>query len=177
MAWKNFTYKDNVYDLSHTNSFDHTFEVGIDGRERQFKCHVVFNHHVFTKERSEETPEELIYPVPGLVDRERREFCFERLDLSKQLPDLIRQFGDKRCFNTSQNNFLRLEVLNSDEEKEEYQVYFRMSKTGQKGWITMTIESAYPTHDTSDLKKKMKKWRNIRFALICLLYTSDAADE
>jgi len=99
--WRNFTYKSQVYDLSHLNA--HWVEY-LDDRDKNnpisYKFIVTYGLHCFTKESNELTDEELqllMYNAP----KESRPLNFERYNLSKLLPDIIKLLGEKNNISLS----------------------------------------------------------------------------
>ena len=95
IAWKNFILNGDIYDLSHLNA--HWVEY-LDQRDEEnhitYKFIVTYGLHCFTKDSDDLSSEQsqlLMYSAP----RESRQFNFERYQLSKQLPSLIKSLGDK----------------------------------------------------------------------------------
>jgi|GEM_PF-5845322 len=161
MKFENPTYDGTEFDLSHLGDFEHTYEVKEkpDGGTKRFRCHVTFSNHVFTKSLTKTSE-------PNNCDMyENREFCPERYGLSKLLPDLIKKIGDKQCKDTGKGNYARFEVFDDSGETKNYEIYFKVSKT-RKGWINITIQSAYVRTNVTNLSQARRKMRNIRFAII-----------
>ena len=83
-------------------------------------------------ERGGNTDPELIYPTDSGIARDVREFDFDRYELSKDLPGLIRALADKRCKHTGKGNYLRVELIDSEGATKDYEIYFTVTK-GSKG--------------------------------------------
>lgn len=101
----------------------------------------------------------LLYQGP----KEKRVFCFERYQLSQQLPDIIRNIDQKVCWHTHHGHFFTIELQDENEAKSEYEIYFDVYKSA-KGWLTLIVKSAYlrdALHGTTQPRK-----RKIRFGVI-----------
>lgn len=157
-SWQDFNYQGQVYSLSHLNSFRHTFVQQAKGKnpERLYKVDVEFSSHCFTKGLKQDTlanhPEDLHYSD----DRETRIFCFDRHELSKRLPGIIREIDLRKCFHTGKSNFLTIEFIDENEQKQQYEVYFVVTKK-DKGVLRLFIQSAYPRDPTHIPEKKVRR--------------------
>lgn len=158
MRYSNFTYQGTVYDLSHLHPFDwhYTAEAGDKRPERTYQFHVVFGLHCFSRDpRPGETPDPDIFYE---TDKELRIFCFDRYQYSLGLPDIVKSLGDRVCWHTHHGNFFTIELMNEKGEQIEYEVYFDVTRASQKGWLFLTIQSAYARSDgyASSQPKKRK---------------------
>lgn len=98
-----FHYSSTRYELAHLNTFYTKFTQPAKNNrsEKIYHCLIEFSHHCFTKnpnthkgESLRDYPTELHYTT----DKETRIFCFERYELSKQLPQIIKAMDKQKCF-------------------------------------------------------------------------------
>lgn len=156
MLWRDFNYEGIEYDLSHLHPFDLSFTAPASGKrpERTYDLQVTFSMHAFTHGmKDDEDTQGLLYRDA----RETRVFDFKRYDLSKQLPDIVKKLGERRCFHTHHGSFFTIELVGEDGQKEEYEIYFKVSRASQKGRLNVYIQSAYvrdDKHHTSQPKKR-----------------------
>ena len=75
--------------------------------------------------------------------RHVRVFDFERYELSKQLPKIIEGLEGRKCWNSGKGNFFTIEVIAEDGKAADYDVFFEVSKSSQKGRINLFVQSAY----------------------------------
>jgi len=153
--WRNFTYKSQVYDLSHLNA--HWVEY-LDDRDKNnpisYKFIVTYSLHCFTKESNELTDEELqllMYNAP----KESRPFNFERYNLSKLLPDITKLLGEKTTLvcHAGYGNFATVKILDSNGIEINYFVVFNVFRENKK--LRLHIQSAYPKYDGIGKIKKV----------------------
>ena len=130
-----------TYDLSHLAPFECTFvqPATPDKPERSYRVWVEFGHHCFTRSIVDADPDELIYPEPW---QDQRTFDVDRWQLSKALPDLIRDLMNREVRHTNHGNFLTISITALDGTPVEYEVYFKVSKTGKK--LYLFVSSAFP---------------------------------
>jgi len=98
----------------------------------------------------EQVPENLWYEGPNLRNRSRKEkrvFCFERYELSHRLPEIIRNLGEDNCYRTRGENFFTIKLTSRDGRKVEYEVYFDVTRSKQKGRLYLVVQSAYARTD------------------------------
>ncbi len=144
MKWKAFTYQGTKHDLSHLHPFEWIYVLAAQGDkpERHYTFDVTFSLHTFTKG---------IDPAMGgdpalhyRDSREVREFDFDRYALSKQLPDIVRSLGERKCHHTHHGNFFTVDLIGSGAQKQSYEVYFVVSRSGKtRGRLNLFIQSAY----------------------------------
>jgi hypothetical protein len=154
-----------TYDLSHLDRFSFDFVVPAkDGRPAQvYSIEVLLSWHCFTRGIAEgETF------APGLAcnqGREMRLFDERRYRLSTQLPSIIREIGSRKCFHTGKGNFFIVELVEDDKPRVEYTVFFKMTRRGKRGALTLSVESAYPRDRAAPLGRARPP-RPIRFSVI-----------
>lgn len=154
MKWRNFSYKDEVYDLSHLHPFEYRLE--------HYKINVAFSMHCFTRTPlpGESFDGLLSYTSPKETNRI---FCPIRYELSKQLPEIISNLNEKTCWHTHHGNFFTIEIQDVDGKKKDYEVYFDVFKAG-KGYLTLQIQSSYVREESH--KATQPKKRKVRFSVI-----------
>jgi hypothetical protein len=158
--WKPFDYQQVLYDLTHLNEFEWTFvqAAKTDKPEIRYVFRIEFGLHCFTrglnthkKELWDDVPSDLLYSD----SREQRIFDFNRYELSKKLPEITKELSKKKCFHTGKENFFIIELLNEQGLRQEYEVYFQVSKS--QGKLKLFVQSAYirdSNHRTSQPKKQ-----------------------
>jgi len=105
-----------------------------------FKVDIEFSFHCFTSRLLEvEFDPKLKYSDA----REVRVFNFERYELSKRLPDIVRSLATRKCLHTGRGNFVTVEVVGDDGQARKYLVFFEPSKSERKGRLNLYIQSAY----------------------------------
>jgi hypothetical protein len=165
MKWHDFNHQGTVYELSHLHPFEwHYTAEGVEGRrpERIYKFHVTFSMHCFSRDPLIGETIDCNLWYTGL--KEKRLFCFDRHEYSKQLPDIIQSLGDRACWHSHHGNFFTIEVMTSKGEPVEYEVYFDVTRATRKGWLNLVIESAYVR--TDDYKSTQPRKRKIRLDVI-----------
>jgi hypothetical protein len=159
-SWKAFIYNNGIYSLSHLNEFFYEFlQPPKNGKGEQTYSFVVsFGLHCFTRGLNKRHNEQWNNVEQALIysdSRERRVFDFKRYELSKYLPEIVRGVSGKSCFHTGEGNFFVVEIVDNNEEKQEYEVYFKVSKSEKL--LRLFIESAYvrdSEHRSSQPAKK-----------------------
>jgi hypothetical protein len=165
MEWRPFIYQSTTYDLSHLHPFEWMCVLPAKGDkpERHYPFDVTFSLHTFTKgiEDRDAVNPELIYSD----SREDREFDFDRYELSKHLPDIVRSLGTRKCHHTNCGNFFTVDLIEEGEEKKSYEVYFVASRSSKRrGRLNLFIQSAYERTKNHGGKPKSKP--PIRFYVI-----------
>ena len=155
MQWKDFTYNGKVFELGHLAPFTMELERSEKGNRPAviFKVNVEFSFHCFTSK----LPESPFDPKLKYSDaREVRAFDFERYELSKHLPDIVRSLTRRQCLHTGHGNFVTIDVVTADGETKKYYIFFEPSKSALRGRLKLYIQSAYvPTRAVSHTKMPM----------------------
>lgn len=163
ILWKPFTFNDRYYDLTHLHPFEMECKqkADKDKPERSYIFDVYFGLHCFTYKDLGNVDHKLLYKD----NRETRVFCFERYELSKKLPEIIKNIFEKGCYHTGHANYFIVEFIDLQGKKTEYLVYFTVSKSSKrKGLLTLYVQSAYPnTRQEGRKKKKPIQFRVIAF--------------
>lgn len=161
--WNKFEYNGNIYELSHLDPFEWFLEWPKEDKRsvRKYQFNILFSMHCFTKRvlASESTDSALLYKGPT----EARLFCFERYELSKQLPKIIRNINNKSCWHTQHGSFFTIEIQDKSGIKHDYEIYFDVYKSS-KNWLTLMVKSAY-IRDAQYAIGQPKK-RKVRFSVI-----------
>ena len=72
-----------------------------------------------------------------------RRFCTARYTWSKRLPDIIRSLsGNRICYFTGHQNWLSIEILDSQGMSQGYEVFFNLTRQSNK-YLRVYVESAY----------------------------------
>lgn len=165
ICWAPFQYGEATYDLSHLHPRQVVFrQAAADGRpEREYVVQVIFGLHCFTRNPKDGEPA----PEPALWysdSRESRIFDFGRYELSKQLPGVIDQLLERKCYHSGKGNFFVVELVTVDGQKAEYEIYFDASRASVKGVVNLYVQSAY-VRDQKHAGNRPKR-KPIRFQII-----------
>jgi hypothetical protein len=154
-SWREFTFNNTTYDLSHLNA---KWVEYIDNRNIEkpvvYKFIVTYSFHCFAKD-SGNLPEEelklLIYKTP----KESRPFNIERYELSKQLPNIISSLGSKEILvcHGGHGNFAALKTLDANGNEVYYYVSFKVFREEKK--LRLHVLSAYPLNEPLEKVKKV----------------------
>ncbi len=161
IKWTPFTFDGESYDLTHLHPvrLECKQEANKGKPERIYKFQVIFSLHCFTTKKLGDEDSRLFYRD----NRECRVFCFDRYQLSKRLPEIIKDIFGRKCYHTGYSNYFTIEILNQKGVKVEYQVYFTVTKCSKvKGTLNLYIQSAYL--NTKNIKAKKSK--PIKFRVI-----------
>lgn len=116
--------------------------------------------HCFTRGPNSSKNEYLNDVAPELLYRDSREtriFCFKRYELSKKLPCIAKEIYKARCFHTGRNNFFTVSLVDADGERQDYEVYFKVSKANKDGVLRLYVQSAYVRDDAYTSSQPNKK--------------------
>jgi hypothetical protein len=141
--WPSHWEKGRRYDLSHVHPFkiDYTLPANAQFAARVVRISVSFTSHTFTRKcEADETPNHH-YCSPG----EARIFDQERYELSKLLPELIRNIGNRKCFFAKYDNFFVPELPEGIPDDSEYWVFFFVERAdkGEMHALNLIVQSAY----------------------------------
>ena len=157
MQWNPFKYQGQIFDLTHVHPFDWEYTALATNKrlEHTYRIEVQFSMHTFTRGIEEG---EVLDPALNYRDsREERAFDFMRYDFSKQLPTIVQQLGKRVCYHTHHGTFFSIEVVNAEGMAQDYEVYFKLSRSSRKGWLTLYVQSAYVRdrkHGTAQPKRR-----------------------
>jgi hypothetical protein len=147
VKWQPFRYEGTDYDLSHLDPCAIQFERPAKNEKpaTTFNVDVTFSLHCFAKEISRSEPHDATLEYADA--RETRLFDFQRYEMSKRLPDLIRDLAKRKCVQTGHSNFLTIDLTDNGGNKVEYDVFFSVSRSSQKGRLNLFVQSAYVRDD------------------------------
>jgi len=162
MKWNRFTYNDIHYQLEHLHPFEFVFSQEATEKKprKEYFVNITFSMHCFTKKimEGEDCNELLLYEDK----KEKREICFDRYKLSKNLPNIIKELDVRKCYHTRHGNYFTIDI--SDETKiAKYEIYFVVSKSKEKGKLNLFVQSAYLRSESNNQRKKKKP---IKFKII-----------
>jgi hypothetical protein len=154
--WRNLLANGITYDLSHLDA--HWAEYLDDRDENQpitYKFIVTYSFHCFTKASDNLADEQsnlLMYRAP----KESRPFNFERYQLSKQLPNIIKALGEQTTLviHAGYGNYAVVKILDSNGIKVDYFVAFKVFREKKK--LRLHVASAYPKYEGLGKIKKVK---------------------
>jgi hypothetical protein len=153
MQWRSAVVGKATFDLGHLWPFEFVFEVAEKAGKRgqSYRLFVEFGMHCFTRgiKREERYGGDRVYRD----SREERLFDEEQYNLSFRLPDIIRTIGTRRCFHTGHGNFFTIELMDSDGNRREYSIYFKVSRKGRAG---LTLFRAKRLHSESNSEDQTK---------------------
>lgn len=140
MKWLPFLRHNISYDLSHLHPKHITYvqPSKADKPAIQYKVSVSFSMHCFTRGLKEkERPDRTMLYSDA---RETRVFDFQRYELSKELPEIIQNLSNRKCYHTGKGNFFTVELVGDLGQKVEYDVFFEASRI--KG-LVLFVQRAY----------------------------------
>lgn len=135
-------------DLSHLQDTTYRFSIEASAKFPQidFNVLVQFSSHCISwgPKRDEIIDFDLHGHERRVIDDKgvHRCFCDARYELSSNLPGVFETLIDRQCLFTGHENWLTVEVLKSNGETEEYEVFFRITRQGSK-MLRIYVESAY----------------------------------
>lgn len=141
--WKPLQIGNNTYDISHLEPF--SFQLLPTHSSELALIVVKFNDHCFTEAFNPEKHNSICISN-RYSHHEKRGFCIDRYNLSKRLPDLIRNLDGKRISQTRFGDLVRVELENGNS----YGIFFNLRRIGPKS-CDLFVMSAYPF----DTKYKM----------------------
>lgn len=166
-----FLYLERQYDLSHLNAFYTEFiqPANKEKEEKMYRCLIEFSHHCFTKspnvykgETLNDYPDEIRY----ITDKETPLFCWDLHELSKQLPQIVRQMDQQKCFFTSANDkFLTVSLQTKSGKTVDYEIYFSMKKSKLCD-VHIFINSAYLRSLDYQPKQQSPRRKTISFFVL-----------
>jgi hypothetical protein len=145
VEWKPKKIAGQIYDLSHLHPFK--FEVKPKAEDAPtYVVRVTFGFHCFTRDlKDEDTPD-----LHTIHDGEKRCFCFDRYELSRELVDMIQYAAKGRVYFSERSNFLIVESLS--QQNAPYVAFFNIerAKKSDSYDAAMFITSAHLRPDLPD---------------------------
>ena len=99
-----------------------------------------------------------------LLYRDRKElrlFDLRRYQLSHRLPEIIVGMLRRKCMHTGHGNFFTVELVDAAGTRVDYDIFFTVSKSSQRGRLNLLVQSAFIRD-----KNKLPRGRPIRFEII-----------
>lgn len=143
-SWPAFVHNGVRYELNHLDSFEHVYEKPAQGDKPavEYRVFVYFSDHCFT-ERQKPGDDPLL-KYPHSPPAKPRTFDVARYELSKKLPDLVRNLMGRKCFHTYHGNYFIIEITTHEGVRVEYEVYFKPYREQSDRQLRLVIESAFP---------------------------------
>ena len=140
-----FMVRGRRYDLSHLNTFEHTYvqEATTRDPERTFVVIVDFSDHCFTESRKVGDDPALQYGPKKRRLQDERTFHEGRWERSMQLPDLILSLMGRKLFHNRDRDDTKIYVRPDGSAQGEYEVYINVRLDRTAGKIRLTVESAF----------------------------------
>jgi hypothetical protein len=138
VEWKPKKIEGKVYDLSHLHPIRFEVTPKVENA-RTYTVRATFGFHCFTREITPEDSPDL-HMTHG---RERRCFCFDRYDLSKELVEMITYAANGRAYFGEKANFLIVESLS--QANAPYVAFFDVEKAKKSDGVdaVMFVTSAH----------------------------------
>jgi hypothetical protein len=143
VKWAPFEHDDKTYDLTHLHPRVFRFERPAKDNKPAvvFNVEVTFGLHCFSRDPRKN---EKCDPAMEYADaRHVRIFDFRRYELSKKLPKIVEELAGRKCHNSGKGNFFTIEIVDENGETSDYDVFFEVSKSSQRGRINLFVQSAY----------------------------------
>lgn len=156
--WQPFHHAGQTYDLSHLDPKLYVFvqDAKDDLPEQRYEVQVIYSLHCFTHAAA--SGEDSTGPLAYSDIRETRIFDFPRYAHSHGLQAILEQLSKTKCFHTNRGTFFTVKQVSSAGVSEDYEVYFKASKSSVQGRINLYVQSAYVRdrfHDNKPIKKKI----------------------
>jgi hypothetical protein len=129
--------------LSHLHQCAFEYERVADGKKPAtvFTVDVDFGLHCFSCDPPKDRPydHQLRYADAHHI----RIFDFERYELSKRLPHIIKDLAGRKCFNAGRGNFFTVEAVDKEGKRCDYDIFIQVSKSARRGRLNLFVQSAY----------------------------------
>lgn len=133
--WSELIVEDVAIDLSHLEPFEFTIlPLGLDGSAT---ISVRFHDHCFS-ETYDQTKHQSFIRTNQSATGELRAFDSARYELSKRLPEIIRQMDGQKIASTREGNMVKITLQNG----QTYPVFFTMRRAGKRR-VELFVVSAY----------------------------------
>jgi hypothetical protein len=122
---------------------------------QSYTVNIMFGLHCFT--RGPRAGAQQVDPILLYADsREKREFDFQRYELSKRLPAIVESLPRRKCFHTGKGNFFSIDIIDDQGRHFEYDVFFAVSRSS-RGGLNLFVQSAYVRDDLHASSRPHKK--------------------
>jgi hypothetical protein len=133
--WSELVVDDAAIDLSHLEPFE--FLVLPLGLEGHVTISVRFHDHCFSETYNPKIHPSFIRTNQSAIG-ELRAFDGERYELSKRLPEIVKQMDGQKIASTREGNMVRITLQNG----QTYPVFFTMRRAGKRR-VELFVVSAY----------------------------------
>lgn len=145
MEWKPKKISGQIYDLNHL----HDFKLEVKSKAEDattYNVRVSFGFHCFTRDLVDTDAPDLHM----VHDGEKRSFCFDRYELSKELVDAVKYAANGRAYFTQRANFIIVESLS--QQNAPYVIFFDIEKAKKADGYdaAMFVTSAHLRPDLPD---------------------------
>jgi hypothetical protein len=124
---------------------------------------VAFSCHCFTEgQKPEDDPRLEVMHAKSKQDP--RSFNEARWELSRQLPNIVRDFMNRKAFHTGKGNYVIVEILGWNGVPCEYGIYFDLNRNSREKRLYLDIQSAYLHDDES--RNRSGQRRPIQFKFL-----------
>jgi hypothetical protein len=136
-----------AYDLSHLHPIRYPLLLPARPNQpaKEVEVRVGFSAHTFTTGcLIAEYPDAQYSTGP----RDLRKFCPDRYELSKKLPEVVRNLDGRKCFFADRDNYFIVEMPDALPAGFEYWVFFDVRGVGEPGAVLLFVQSAYAGDST-----------------------------
>jgi len=144
VKWRDFTCDGTRYELGHVHprTCEYTQPAKGENPARAYTVEVTFSHHCFTRGLKQDQ-----VPDPAMVYTDARGderiFDFDRYTLSTNLPAIVARLDQCKCYHTGHGNYFSIQLVDASGATVEYDVFFTVSRSSQKGVLNVFVQSAY----------------------------------
>lgn len=145
-------------DLAHLTDAKYQFTIEASGKYPEVTFEVLFQYSSHCVSWGPKEDQAIDFSTHGhdrriLDDKEiARCFCEIRYTLSHNLPDIFKTITERKCLFTGRQNWLIIEILDASGERQEYEVYFSLSRQSSN-MLRIYVESAY-VRDADSIEKR-----------------------
>ena len=143
MQWRAFTFGGTRYDLRHVHprTCEYTQPAKGEHPARIYIVEVTFSHHCFTRGfKQDEVPDPALVYTDARGDE--RVFDFDRDTLSAA-SRIVARLDQCKCYHTGRGNYFSIQMVDASGAPVEYDVFFTVSRSSQKGVLNVFVQSAY----------------------------------
>lgn len=164
LRWMPHEHAGQQYSLTHVHPFtmDYAFPESERHESGVVTIRIGFSLHCWTRDEETRPATHGWYSD----EREKRAFDLERYELSKQLPEIVRQLHRSHCYLAKAENFVTVSLQNSSGGQVEYEVYFNVRAGNEPMTAELIVQSAYPRVKGASPKALRRYTQRIKFATI-----------
>jgi hypothetical protein len=137
--WNSFSYRENVYDLSHLN--EHILEVR-DSKKLERTIAITYEDHCFTRKNEPSDSKDLFYPG---CTRPSGVFCIKRYNFSLNIRQHIEYAAAGRAWNLKSENYAIVPSVDAEGKNILYSIVFSLDPVkGLPVDLHMRVKTAFP---------------------------------